>query len=870
MNKNRKQSIPPKWADRFFEWYCNPIMREEIQGDLYESFLDRVAHRPLWQAKGWYWLQVFLFINRRTLSREKYYSTRLNSIDMFRNYFKIGYRNILKNKLSTLINAFGMALAVGCCMVAFAFIYWWTNLDSFHSKREEIYVVQREMDVNGEKTIWNKVPQPLGAAIANDFPQIETTARVNYNRGVMQYEDKTFSEWVSFVDDSYHDLFDFEVKWGNKATFADPDGIILRKAVAEKYFGSKNPIGEELSIRFNIDGKEVIERFVVKGVLEKAPSNASFANNVLIPFQRQKTLQANSEDWKNLSNITFIQAKSPESIAIIKEAEDKYIPLIEKAHKNWNVAGLHFQSLTTVAQNGYKVQGNPFNTSHIIAIYMLFFVASSLLILVCFNYINITIASAATRLKEISVRKVMGSNRTQIIWQFLTENILICLLALIVGVALAHYLFLPWFNSFGDMEFSISFFDQPLIWLFTLALLLITAIGGAGYPALYISKFEPIAILKKEFKLGSKSRFRKFLIGGQLLLTIITIFCTFAFFLTAKSLKEKDWGYNQYDMAVIRLQKGEDYEKFKNDIQTNSNIVEITGSQQQLGKSIQPLKIQVEGREHDVQSLTVAENYLATLGVPLLEGRNFDERLETEGAHSIIVNETFQEKMEWANAVGQNVKINNQNYNVVGVVKDFHQEDFLVPIKPLVFQTSTSAAYRYVSIRTLPKTAAKVTKKLESNWKSIYPNVPYKFSFQDDVFNGYFYGFSQINGVLKGVAFLTIIIAIIGLFGLAMLLLARKMKEISIRKILGANIFQLSQLIHKEFFAPLLIATFIGLPLSLFLMQTVLAQIAPQATIGWLPFVLTIFSITAMLAISLIKHIYTAAVSNPSNFLRDD
>ena len=870
MDKQLKEIAPPKWADHFFEWYCNPVMQEEIQGDLYESFMERVQKDSLRQAKFWYWLQVILFINRRTLSRKNHSSTRLNSFDMFRNYFKIGYRNILKNKLSTLINAIGMALAIGCCLVVFQFVYWWSNLDDFHSKREEIYVVQREMNTNGETTIWNAMPQPLGEALANDFSQIEAMARVKYSRGTMQNGDKVFSEWVSFVDDSYHDMFDFDIKWGNKTTFSDPEGIVLRKAIAEKYFGSKNPIGETLSIRFNIKGKEIVEQFIVKGVLETAPINASFSNNILIPFHRQKALREKVEGWTYLSNITFVQAKTPAAIAEVKAAEQKYLDLIKDANENWSLSGLHFQPLITVAQNGYKVQDNPFFTSHIIAVFMLIFIAGALLLLVCFNYINITIASAATRLKEISVRKVMGGTRRQIILQFLTENLLICLLSLGIGILLAYYFFLPWFNSLGDTEFTISYLEQPYIWLFTLALIVITAIGGAGYPALYISKFEPVAILKKEFKIGQKGGFRKILISMQLILTIITIFSTFAFYLTSKSLQEKDWGYNQHNLAVIRLQKGEDFEKFKNDIQSHPNILEITGSKEQIGKNIGPLKVQVAGKEHDVQQITVANNFLQTLGIPILEGRTFDKRLTTEGTQFVLVNETFRQTMNWEQAEGQNIKIGDQNYYVIGAVKDFHQEDFFVDIKPLVFQTNTTQDYRYVSIRTLPGKAETVVKSLESNWKKIYPNAPYQFYFQDGVFDNYFYGFMQVNSILGAAAFMTILIAIIGLFGLAMLLLARKMKELSIRKILGASIFDLSQLIHKEFFAPLLVAIIIGLPISFFLIQALINQIAPSVKVGWLPFLLTILSIVSMLGISLAKHIHTAAVSNPSTFLKDE
>ena len=236
MDEKLKNTDPPKWADRFFEWYCNPDMQEEIQGDLYESFMDRVENSSLKQAKRWYWLQVILFINRRTLSRNNHSFTQLNSIDMFRSYFKIGYRNILKNKSTTFINAFGLSVAIGCCLVVFQFVDFIYNVDDFHSKKDEIYLVQRVLEQNGEQVTWNDVPQPLGDALNNDFAQIANSVRVNYQSGVVKYEDRVFTQRISFVDDGYFDLFDFPIKWGKKAHFTDPEGIVLGIRTAEKYF----------------------------------------------------------------------------------------------------------------------------------------------------------------------------------------------------------------------------------------------------------------------------------------------------------------------------------------------------------------------------------------------------------------------------------------------------------------------------------------------------------------------------------------------------------------------------------------------------------------------------------------------------------
>ncbi|MEM8889139.1 MAG: ABC transporter permease [Bacteroidota bacterium] len=792
----------------------------------------------------------------------------LISAEMLLNYIKVGFRNILSNKLSTLINALGMALAIGCCLVAFQFIYWWTHMDDFHSKRDEVYILQREMTTDGIPGIWNDVPQPLGKAIAEEFTQVEAVARVNYNRGTIKHGENIFNEWVSFVDPAYHNLFDFEIKWGNREDFGDYDGVVLAEAISKKYFGDENPVGELIKIRFS--ALEEVEEFTVKGVLKKVPGNASFSNNIILPFERQKNLFENMEDWTYHSTITFLQIPNPEDIKTIKAGEQKYLDRILQLNENWDLTGLHFQALTTIAQNGYKIENNPFHTSHNSAIIMLTIIAIVLLILVCFNYINISLASASSRLKEISVRKVLGSNRGQIIWQFLSENLIICLLALGLGIVLASYLFLPWFNSLSGNTLEISYFKQAEIWGFTLVLVIITAIGGAGYPALYISKFQPVKILKREFSLVQKGRFQKFLIGTQLLFTILTIFSTLVLFLTSKHLKAKDWGYQQQDIVVISLEKDEDFEKLKNEIERNSNVMEVSGSQDRLGERVYPEKVIVDGVEHDIQKITVAPNYVPTYGITLSEGRNFNTALDAENQESVLVNEAFMHEMNWKGISNRQLKIGDQIFRVIGVVQDFHNEDFFVEIKPLIFQTKSVQNYPYLSARVLPGTAGKAAQELEKSWYSVYPNVPYTYDFQAAAFDNYFNHFTQINAVLGAASFMTVLVAIIGLFGLAMLLLTKKMKELSIRKVLGANSFQISHVVIGEFFYPVLIATLVGLAAGFFMLQGLLQQIAPSASIGWIPFLLTILLIILMLSISLGKHIHTALSINPARYIKEE
>ncbi len=744
------------------------------------------------------------------------------------------------------------------------------NADDFHSKRDEIYVVQREMDTNGDVELWSDIPQELGVALERDFPQVESMVRVNSRHGIVKRGDKVFHQSIAFVDEGYFDLFDFPVKWGDPTTFIE-EGIVLSAPVSEKYFGEKNPIGETITIRFNEEGKELVTNFVVKAVLEKMPTKASYYNDILIPYQRLKIFGKEDRNWTNLANPIFIQVKEEAALASIKEMETSYLDIINKANDQWNMTGIYFQSFTSIMVSSTMVRNAPFNDFMREGIILVSTIGFFLLLMACFNYLNIALASASTRLKEISVRKVMGGSRQQIITQFILEHFIICFVAFGVGILLAFQLFLPWFNNMvGHELLQLSYLSNPTIWLFSLMLLVFIVLLSAGYPAFYISKQQPVAILKKEFRLGGKSGFQKFLIGAQLFLSVLTIYATYSGLALNHEIRNKDWGYNQNSVGVIQLENSEDFLAFKNDLQANKDILEVTGSQHALGRGTETLKAQHAGKEYEVQGITVAANYLSLLEVPLLEGRFFDAQKETDKTTSVMVNESFLRMMDWEQASGQSIKIADLRYQIIGAVKDVHQNDFMKKVQPLVFKMGLSENFNYLSIRTQPGMAVSTIKSINTNWSKFYPNIPYTYFFQDNAFFLYFRIFDQGASILYGAALMTLLICTIGLFGLAMLLLNRKMKEISIRKVLGASKLQIVKLIQRDFFIPLFVALIIALPIGHYAMLSMKMEFAPTVFVGVLPFVFTIGSIFLMVVLSLSKHIYTAIQSDPSQFLRDE
>ena len=871
MKQDRNIATPPRWADRFFEWYCNDDLQEELQGDLYERFHEKVETSGARWARVWYWLNVFLFINKYTLRRNPHPYAQTNHLDMFQNYFKTGFRNITNNGLSTFINATGLAMAIGCCLVVFTFVDWSFNTDSHHKNRDEVYVVQRLIDQDGDISKWGNSPEPIGPAIMDDFPQVINTVRLKHESGIFKKGEKVFSERVTFVDDAFYELFDFAVKYGQIEHFTDPDGIVLTENAAKRYFGEKNPIGELINIRFRVADKEMTEEFTVKGVMERPPLGSSFIFNSLIPYQRQSILgKQDLNDWSKTANITFLHIPNPADVPAVKKSEDKYIALANAANKNRKVTGLILQPLKHITMHSFDVNYSMFFTTHIAGFIMLGMIAVSLLTLVCFNYMNIAIASASTRLKEISVRKVIGGTRKQIIMQFLSENLIVCGLAILLGIFLAQTIFLPWFNEMGGVEFTFGILDNPRLWMVIFALVFISALGGAGYPALYVSKLQPVQIFKNKMKLGGKNRFRKVLLGVQFFLTFLTLFAAISFIIEAKEIREKSWGYKPNDLVNIDLELGGDYEQLRNELQLHRDVISVSGAAQPLGNWQEELTVNVKGQAYQMDGLTVDHDYPELMGLEIKSGRSFDADRELDKTASILVNEAFRKRMGWENAVGQSVEIFDQTYHIVGELRNFHFETFEYTIKPMVLRVGIPSDFKFVVVRTSAGAMTDVAKNIEPIWKKLHPDLPFDYFFQDAVFDHYFRAFTQVTKILNATSLLTIIISSMGLFGLAMLLLSRRMKEVSVRKVLGAGLVGLSWHINREFFITIVIASVLAAPVGWFLMSTLLGQVTLETSFGPLPFVLAVLALVVMTLVSISKHIYQMATSNPTRFLRDE
>ena len=789
---------------------------------------------------------------------------------MLKNYIKLGFRNLIKHKLSSFINISGLALAIGCCFMVFEYAHWAMNQDAFNKKINQLFVIERLAEKNGSPQYYGDSPAPLGPSLKNDFPGVKHVARLNYNSVIIKQQENVIRDRVTFVDDDFYKMFDYTIKWGDKKYFVDKDGIVLTSELSQKLFGRANPVGNALAITFQIDDKTISENFIVKGVFDEYPANASFSFSALIPRSRMNSLGLEKlGDWTQNSQITFVEMDSEKTMSSITAQNKKYTDLYNAAHPDDQISSFHYQALKTMNFHSYKVSGNLFNTMEPIGLIMLIVIAITILLMVYFNYINITVASASNRLKEISVRKVMGSSRKQIVFQFIIENTIICAIAVFLGMLLAEVFFFPWFSAIAGFQLGTGFSLNYRTWVAALILILVSALSGALYPSIYISSLNTVSIMKGTTKMGSNNRFRKALLGAQFFLTFISISIAIAFIQETTHIKNKPWGYHPENNVVVTLDHNSSYEIFKEELKRNNHIMSVTGAAQPLGNYTKEISIKNNGKTEKVKSISILPGFISQLGLKIKEGRDFSEKQLTDQKNGIIVNQAFLKMMNWSSAIGKTIMYNNHKYFVIGQVDDFHYESFEYEVAPIVLMNTTPEDVKFIYIKSSSSLVSNAHENIKSTWQKIYPNRPFDFYYQDEVFNGYFGGFSKISEVLTVTSILMTVISISGVFGLALIILGKRMKEISVRKVLGANIMNIVYLIYKEFMFALIFAIIIGIPLSFFLTSSMFNQLSSASEFSPLPIALSIIALIFTTLISVSWHIFKANQNNISTYLKE-
>ena len=809
---------PPKWPLKLLQFFLRKEFIEEIEGDMEELFYENVKAESIAKAKWRYTWNAIKLLRPSLMRNRKWFST-FNHLPMMQNYFKTSSRSLLRNPLNSFINVFGLSLAIGFCILGYAFARWTINTDQFHENKNSVFLITYKAQRNTGLQEYGKTPRPLGEWMQQDFPQVKRMCRVEDEPVVVKYLDHVFHERVRYADPSFLEMFTFPMKWGSAASLKDINSIILNEEMAQKYFGESNPIGETILLKFTSSKSKA---FKVSGVAKKFPDAHTIDFNFLIHFDNIGTLQNKyrMDDWSKTVSATFVQVDQPGGIAAMQLRMGKYKEAQNKtAEPDWAIAEFGFQPLATLHIQSENIQDDISTSSADNYSAIMFQVAIGLimLILACLNYVNIAIVSAAKRLKEIGVRKTIGATRTVMIIQFLTENVVVTSVALVIGLAMGLLFFIPWMESMFHFSMEFSWTD-PTLWVYLPAILFFTGILSGIYPAFYISRFEVVTILKGTLQFGKRNPLTKVFLGFQIVLALLLITSAVLFTKNSNYVAKRSWGYNQHQAMYVAVPNYSAFDKLRTAVSQDPNVLSVAGAGQHVGRGHITTIIRLGTRNDPVDELAIDAHYLETMGIQLAQGRNFKDQSEND-KQSVIVNELFAQTLNLSEPVGTSIKIDSISYDIIGVAKDFHSYSFSEKLKPTIFRVADSSAYRYIVMKIAPGQEQEAYQQVQAKWSQLYPEVPFAGGYQEDVWGNYYTTMNNHARFWKLIAFMAIVLASLGLYGLITLNVSGRVREFSIRKVMGAGAASLAFTISKNYILLIVGSIAISAPITFQLMK---------------------------------------------------
>ncbi len=859
---NAKVPQPPKWADRFLSWYCNPKLLEQIQGDVHELFywrLEEEGERKAKRSFAWDVVRLFRWSN---IKRKSGQTQKLNNVAMFKNYFKIGIRNLWKQRMPSTINVIGLSLAIGCCLVAFKYIEYQMIRDAFHEKGDRIYLGTHEALEENEARTYGYWSWDIGNRVKENYSGVKEVIQFN-NAGIeVKYLDKSFSENAAFTTKAFFDMFSFDVIHGDHGLLANKDKIALAEETSKRYFGDEYPIGK--IVKVVIDGKD--RDFEVVMVFAEAPNNSSLrAEIVMHPEWLRK-----GRDSKNLISNFFVELEEGVSPTEVIGQMQSLVVVQNGFNLDKKYEAMGLEPLTTMAKNSDQIIDGVGSTPPQAPMILLAAIATFMLILAVFNYINIATAMATKRVKEIGIRKVIGSRRGQLVVQFLTENLILCALAMVVGCLLAAGFFIPKFNLISGSTIKLDLLHHTNLQIFLVSLLFFLTFTSGAYPAFFVSKFKPVRIFRGSEKIGGKRRFTMGLLTFQFVLAMITIVAGVSAVQNNSRYENKSWGYNQNDKLVVNLSR-ENFQAFRSEAMKNPNVLAAAGSFNSLNRHWDFRDMKVGEIENRGQYLRSDASYPAFMEVPLVQGRYFDKTTPSDLVSSIMVNETFMKAFQVEDFVGTLVTIDSTNFQIVGVVKDYYYGSFQDGIEPAVFKAEPDSLLKTITFLAQEGKTLELRDQLEETWGKFYSEVPFSAHFQSEVREGEFADMRGLRNILVFTASLAVLLSAMGLFGLVSLNISAKFKDFGIKKVLGASTMSLLRDVYKQFSFILIFAVVAGSLLAMKVVTLLLVNVYGEHTpVNVIPLGLAGLLLLAIAAMTINIQMRRVRRMNPAETLRRD
>jgi putative ABC transport system permease protein len=896
----RRNSKPPFLADKLFEWYCDNATVEDLRGDMEELFYSDLDHMSASKAKLKYWQQVLSLLFSYAIKKRKQkssfhqYSSYSINFTMIWNYLKIAFRNLINHKAYTLINVLGLAIGMTSCILLTLYVKDELSYDKDFVEEENIYKVILERKYPGQTKIQAWIPHSFASVFVKDHPEIEraTTICGPFNDMIVSYKGsnktdvKFLENGVFAADSNFFKIFSFKILKGDRKTMLQhPNSMVLTESVAKKYFGDEDALGKLITMSGGVN--------TVTGICEDPPVNTHFKFGLIISIH--------SIERFNLDNFnrpdTYCYIKLKEGVNTSK-LESKFLKTVD------TYAAADFERVNKTSWTDYKRAGNGYRyllrpltsiyldpdniggmkaSGNIILVRVLIAIAILIFIIACVNFINLATARSSERAKEVGVRKVLGSFKRQLIFQFLSESFIVSA----IGVSLTAILIiisLPYFNLLTDKNVQVVFNLQTVFKF--LSLIVVLSLLAGIYPSFVLSSFKPIVVLKGNFTATPKGKWiRNGLVVFQFWISISLVICTLVMQQQTKFLSKKDLGYNKEELLVIEgdfHMKPNFTRNLVAEIKRMPEVLSAAGSLSMPSMDgIYLQQYQAEGSEEirSLHTMEIGDEFAETMDFKLLDGKLFSTT--SNDSLSVILNESAVKTLGLSNPIGKHITFIEQTYGsgerttfkIIGVIKDFNYRTLHETINPLIIQSNEIIFSRmsYVAVRLKPGANAETISQIEFKWKQLSPDMPFQFRFVDNILDAHYQKEQRVGKIFSLFSLLGIAVALIGQFGLSTYTASLRTKEMGIRKVFGAGILDVFILLTHGFTRTVLISFLLAAPTSWYLMERWWLQgFAFRIQIN----VWTLLGVgVGALAVALVTVGYQsikAAVVNPTGSLRNE
>jgi predicted permease len=789
---------------------------------------------------------------------------------MFKNYWRTALRNFTRNKTYSFINILGLSVSLTASTLLFLWVWDELSFDRFHKQAERTYVAAAAFDKD-KKNVWTATPGPLATFAKQEVPAVENACRVaSYGDHLVEVNNKKFTETKNaYVDPSFFSIFNFPLLEGNKEKpFTDKYSVVISESMAKKYFGDEKAIGRVIKL----DNKD---NFTVTGIVQDMPYNSSMRYDMILPFillydnyDGKGYWKSLESDWGNYNyNTFFLLRPGSDPAKVGKQLADIHRRNQQEA-SNKDLFYL-LQPLTQM--HLYSVTGED---NGIQTVRVFFIVALVILLIACINYVNLVTARATKRMKEVSVRKVIGAGRGSLFWQFIIESTLVFSIALFLAIGLI-FLTMPLYNDLSGKNLSFSLFDSKVLTLFGASFIAILVLAGV-YPALTLSSFKPIAALKGMSPgLGKNATFRKTLVVVQFVCSVVLIVSTVIIGKQLNYIRQKNLGYDKENIFSFNTRNFKDhYEAIKTELEKQPGIKGVTaatGMVMSVGSSTSDIDWDGKGADQSsfiVNQLSTDRNFLKVLNMKLVAGQGFTGT--PADSTNYILNETAVKQMHLTDPVGKRLKFHDKEGVIAGVVKDFHFNNLKNEIAPIVIFFNPGWTWWQIYVKTTAKDADKAIAAVQKLWKQYNADYDFNYKFLDEDFDNMYKQDKRVGVLFHCFALIAIIISCLGLFGLVTYTAETKVKEIGIRKTLGASAQHIILLLSKSFMKLVLLSFVISFPLAWIMMNKWLTNYAYRTQIEWWIFAIAGICAFLIAFLTVSSKAWAAAKSNPVKSLRTE